>query len=691
MKCKGLLDSILVMRSKQVTNFLEQSRNILKKQELVYLNFGSNAELSSHALQDIQSIKGMTIRTIILFVDLGNMELIMDIVNLQCSCTSLGESITWILPHVNSTEYNANPTDKVIALKLKQNQGKEYRDLLEHVRHSSEYTGYDLPESAVLLHDAIYLIANATHHVISNGQWEVERTTTNNQLFPNRSANAGKVQDAIKQVMVANGLTGQVSINQKDYRNEAQLEILNLRKDKFHVIGSYSPSAGAKLTGQVIQNRELPTTVIAHKTLQVVAMQQEPFVFISKDDQNSLSVSGYSYDLLAKLATQLNFKFVIREVKNISGLIDEVTNERADIALNPIVVSASRQKDLSFTKPFMHFSVGLLVKKKQEKDIDLTQFMLPFTIPAWCLLLSSCIVVTFIVHLVDKHSPYGWRQTQQEQGEEGDEFNLFNSFWFCMACMLTQGADNTPRNLSGRILAGCFWFCVLIWNATYTANLASFLVLKTSELPVASLDQAMTNSYKMILIKDSAIAKVIEQSTNSMYQKVWGIANEKSTLVATHEEAVRMVRENALHAFVAEEPFLNYYTGRKVCELVMVNNVLQPMSFAFGLPLTSKYTHSMSLGLLKLQEQGATDTFQRKWWEYQNQCPKETKAVSQSRLDVKEMLGVYLVLSAGVIISVIVVGLEIWWQKSLGKKVKSYFLEKKRKLSRKVHSEKSSE
>ena len=123
--------------------------------------------------------------------------------------------------------------------------------------------------------------------------------------------------------------------------------------------------------------------------------------------------------------------------------------QRADIALNPIVVSASRQKIISFTKPFMHFSVGLLVKKKEEKDLDLTQFMLPFTIPAWCLLLSSCVVVTFIVYLLDKYSPYGWRQTQQEQGEDGDEFNLFNSFWFCMACMLTQGADNTPRNLSG--------------------------------------------------------------------------------------------------------------------------------------------------------------------------------------------------------------------------------------------------
>ena len=50
------------------------------------------------------------------------------------------------------------------------------------------------------------------------------------------------------------------------------------------------------------------------------------------------------------------------------------------------------------------------------------------------------------------------------------------------------------------------------------------------------------------------------------------------------------------------------------------------MSFAFGLPLTSKYTHAMSLGLLKLQEQGVTDSYERKWWEYQNQCPKETNA-----------------------------------------------------------------
>ena len=52
--------------------------------------------------------------------------------------------------------------------------------------------------------------------------------------------------------------------------------------------------------------------------------------------------------------------------------------------------------------------------------------------------------------------------------------------------------------------------------------------------------------------------------------------------------------------------------------------------------------------------------------------------VSQSRLDVKEMLGVYLVLSAGIIISIVVVAVEIWWQRSLGKKMKSFVADKKR-------------
>lgn len=91
-----------------------------------------------------------------------------------------------------------------------------------------------------------------------------------------------------------------------------------------------------------------------------------------------------------------------------------------------------------------------------------------------------------------------------------------------------------------------------------------------------------------------------------------------------------------MHALIeCKLQFMRFMTSQPLYSLirlhvlfVAVSNVLQPMSFAFALPLTSKYTHAMSLGILRLQEKGVTDSYERKWWEYQNQCPKETNAGS---------------------------------------------------------------
>lgn len=79
----------------------------------------------------------------------------------------------------------------------------------------------------------------------------------------------------------------------------------------------------------------------------------------------------------------------------------------------------------------------------------------------------------------------------------------------------------------------------------------------------------MTTGYDMILIRDSVIANVINSSKNNLYQEIWRKVKEKNTFVNTHEEAVKMIRDGNLKAFIAEEPFLNYYKGRKKCNLVM--------------------------------------------------------------------------------------------------------------------------
>ena len=47
-----------------------------------------------------------------------------------------------------------------------------------------------------------------------------------------------------------------------------------------------------------------------------------------------------------------------------------------------------------------------------------------------------------------------------------------------MVYALFQGADVSPRCLSGRIIHGLWWFFVMVISATYTANLAAFLTVQ---------------------------------------------------------------------------------------------------------------------------------------------------------------------------------------------------------------------
>ena len=65
--------------------------------------------------------------------------------------------------------------------------------------------------------------------------------------------------------------------------------------------------------------------------------------------------------------------------------------------------------------------------------------------------------------------------TERRRKDLAKQFgNLFNSLWFAAGSILQQGADNTPRSGSGRMLAGAFWFFTLILISTYTANLAAY-------------------------------------------------------------------------------------------------------------------------------------------------------------------------------------------------------------------------
>jgi hypothetical protein len=114
----------------------------------------------------------------------------------------------------------------------------------------------------------------------------------------------------------------------------------------------------------------------------------------------------------------------------------------------PLARNTDRQKYVAMTASFMYYTDKMMMKNTASEEKELLQFMSPFSAMVWSILLICVIVVTFALYILNYFSPYGFKNDQGTKTSE--EFNLFNCLWFSMACMLQQGADNTPKAFSGR-------------------------------------------------------------------------------------------------------------------------------------------------------------------------------------------------------------------------------------------------
>lgn len=118
------------------------------------------------------------------------------------------------------------------------------------------------------------------------------------------------------------------------------------------------------------------------------------------------------------------------------------------MASGAIAITESREKVADFSVPFMYYTEDVILKKPASGNaIDFLQFMNPFENGVWFCTLATLVVVSVAVFVINYFSPYGYKD---ETGRgTSEEFSFFNSVWFALTCMLQQGGDNTPRNLSG--------------------------------------------------------------------------------------------------------------------------------------------------------------------------------------------------------------------------------------------------
>ena len=119
----------------------------------------------------------------------------------------------------------------------------------------------------------------------------------------------------------------------------------------------------------------------------------------------------------------------------------------------------------------------------------------------------------------------------------------------------------------GRILAGCYWFCILIWVSTYTANLAAFFTVKNAEHPINNLEDIVKTSYQVGVLDSSSTSAFFQSSKYETHQKIWQRMERDGTLVKNVDEGVKFVREKDQFVFISDGPMLQHLSNQPPCDL----------------------------------------------------------------------------------------------------------------------------
>ncbi|XP_026091409.1 glutamate receptor ionotropic, kainate 2-like isoform X2 [Carassius auratus] len=518
---------------------------------------------------------------------------------------------------------------------------------------------------AALMYDAVHVVAVA---VQQSPQITVSSLQCNRHK-PWRFG--GRFISFIKEASW-DGLTGRILFNKTNgLRTDFDLDVISLKENGLEKIGTWDPPRGLNMSENHKSKITNVTDSLSNKSLRVSTILEEPYVMFKKSDKplyGNDRFEGFCVDLLRELSGILGFRYEIRLVEDgrygafeestgqWSGMVRELMDHKADLAVAPLTITYVREKVIDFSKPFMTLGISILYRKPNGTNPGVFSFLNPLSPDIWMYILLACLGVSCVLFVIARFSPYEWYNPHPCNPESDvleNNFTLLNSFWFGVGALMRQGSELMPKALSTRIVGGIWWFFTLIIISSYTANLAAFLTVERMESPIDSADD-LAKQTKILygLVEDGATMTFFKKTKISTYDKMWEFMNSRrqSVIVKSVEEGIHRVLTSD-YAFLMESTTIEFVTQRN-CNLTQIGGLIDSKAYGVGTPMGSPYRDKITIAILQLQEEGKLHMMKEKWWRG-NGCPEE-ESKEASALGVQNIGGIFIVLAAGLVLSVFV-------------------------------------
>lgn len=572
----------------------------------------------------------------------------------------------------------------VTGLRLVHEEEPEYKEVLDKINYHLQHRLYKHPLESLrtetaLMYEAVKLFAYALGEMDEGKYVEAFPPIHCDEINTmNRGSDGTSLINYMKNAHLI-GITGPLMFDVEGFRSSVTLDIMYLTEEGLQKIGYIAPQKK-----EINITRDLSADFayfdLERKHYIVTTIETDPYLMLkqsSKEMKGNDMYEGYTVDLLNQLAQVLQFTYVIRLVADgnygsnstgtWNGMMAEVMEGVAHMAVADLTITPSRDSAVDFTMPFMNTGISILFKKPTTKSSSLFSFLSPFSTEVWLYSIGAYTLVSVVLFIVGRLSPYEWSNPhpcRKTDLVEENNFSMLNTMAFTIGSLMQQGAELAAGAPSTRTIASMWYFFNLIMISSYTANLAAFLTIENIIYPIRNADDlAKQEKIKYGCVRSGSTKAFFEGSTLDPYKTMWEYMKRNDEVLVKNSEEGKARVKAGNYAFLMEATSIAFITERE-CDLMQVGGNLDSKGYGIAVKKgNSKLRAWLSGGILKLQEDGDLHTFKERWWKQKKgggQCAQVTSSAVKE-LDLGNVGGVFVVMLLGLLLSCFVAVLEFLW------------------------------
>ncbi|XP_028990049.1 glutamate receptor ionotropic, NMDA 2C-like isoform X2 [Betta splendens] len=451
-----------------------------------------------------------------------------------------------------------------------------------------------------------------------------------------------------------------------------------------------------------------PEHVSDDRHLKVATLEEHPFVMVEKVDPETgtcvpntvpcrrqindsdsffgesytkLCCKGFCIDILKKLSRTIKFSYDLYLVTNgkhgklvrgiWNGMIGEVVYGRAHMAIGSLTINEERSEIIDFSVPFVEtIETGISVMvARSNGTVSPSAFLEPYSPAVWVMMFVMCLtVVAVTVFVFEYFSPVGYnRSLVSAKAPGGPTFTIGKSVWLLWGIVFNNSVPiENPKGTTSKIMVLVWAFFAVIFLASYTANLAAFMIQEQYIDTVSGLSdkkfqkpQEHYPPFRFGTVPNGSTERNIRSNYPDMHTHMMKY-NQK-----TVEGALDSLKTSKLDAFIYDAAVLNYMAGKdEGCKLVTIGSgkVFATTGYGIALQKDSRWKRLIDLALLQFLGDGDTQRLETVW--LSGICQNEKNEVMSSKLDIDNMAGVFYMLLVAMGLSLLVFAWEhlLYWK-----------------------------